>query len=343
MAMRISEFLTSSDRRKRALWLHLYLLVFLSILMVYVSRMFFINDLFDHPQFNTSQLMTRFAEVVKASDSITWYYGFFVTDFFWALTLLTFCGHLLQFLHRNISETSNHERRDLLQWVFLVLASLAYLSDVLEGILYSSFYFGETTHLVVTIKKVLYTVTGIYFLFGLIKYLTPPRPDNPMKTIGKGLRIFFTTSHLSILLVLFIVFVGAAMPQGYTMVVDLMNRPLNLLFVYLLLLILSIVVSHYPAYFESRQGHIEQSKIHWQTWPEGWLFGLNYYYLEGKSVFNPLAKSLRYHLGTAIFVAFLYILGYAGDSIFQGFWFKREYAFLAFLLAIWLQYKLTKI
>lgn len=350
------KYITDPDSAK---W-HYRRLLILTILMVVFGTLFRENDLYNHPQFTEWSEIENFKEIVN--HKWPWYYLFFITDAIWAATLLSALYRLLHSMFSKLlDEDQNRESQAKLTMLNLLfwLAFSAYVSDLLEGVLYTTQSFSLIPAWnVVEIKTGLYAITGLCFLFGVYKYWSmrplAGKKGEYKRYHWKSLRVFFSTAYLSIVLVLVLILLGA-LPQGYTMIVDLIAKPVNLLGFFILLFVLAIVASHYPAYLEARK-FLKSDNIYWHL--ERRLkflpVGIIYYsfideddgsptakltWVQGSKSkgFSRLSKTLRYHLGTAVFVAFLYVLGYAGSSIFEDFWFTKQWAWGILFAGIWLQ------
>ncbi len=335
--------------------IHGYALVALSALMLFIIQNFKINDFYAIPQFDEWDYFAKFLAEIQSANKQGWYRSFFIVDAFWAFTLLTF---LYRILHR----LSTAPRYGGFSGIggFVVVIILAYASDLAEGFCYF-FKYKTPLEVLVKIKIGLYVLTGVWFLYGLLHFWYAPDKLSWVRRnyFAKSIKVFFSTSYLSLVLVVVLILLGS-LPQGYTMVVDLLAKPGNLVVVFFLLFLISVVASHYPAYFESRK-FVDPASLDWNIWPskKRLPFGIIYYdkakrvaigklsryrwvlsrYSQG---FSELTKLLRHHLGTAIFVAFLYVLGYAAESIFDGYWFTRRWAWTVLIFAIWFYEQLKK-
>lgn len=362
---------------------HAFILVFLSGLMVYVSTEFSINELFDHPQFSTWSEFEAFVASIEKNGKELWFRSFFIIDAFWAFTLLTF-------LYRLIWWSKNRLGKDIKKpasWdpftIFVIAVfSIAYLLDLIEGVNYLVYALRPLEAWVVEFKT--YAYFGSFILFGVHLYLDWSRRlicqegqltniectdehgfTNKLRSYySKSLRVFFSTSYLSLIVVLVLILI-AGLPQGYTMVVDLIAKPISLVLTFIVLFVLAVVVSHYPAYVEAGKFIKSGQSNHFINWHKRTLFGLfgivyytkpddeqdnqdecigKYRWVNGyKSIrFSKVSKVLRYHLGSAMFVSFLYLLGYAGSEIFEGFLFSKQWAWLILLLGFYFHYLFLK-
>ncbi|MEO9482553.1 MAG: hypothetical protein ABJG47_03880 [Ekhidna sp.] len=337
------------SKNGRPLWYHIYLVSILSVLMIFIARSFGINELYNHPQFTEWSEIQNFKLQIHGW-KLFLYVSFFIVDAVWALCLLTLFLRILLILRLRLLESDAFKSKDYVIPFFIVFISLAYLLDLLEGIHYLTYSYGSLEKWIVSFKEAAYSIAGLSFIYSALKYWSLFDGGAKKTSHLRSLRIFFNTSYLSIILVVGLIVVGTALPQGYTMMVDLLASPINLIGTYLLITLLSVVVSHYPAYFEAKRFVKDQNRIHWNSFPAKWPFGLVYYWIskdprgmedsDNATLFDGLAKTLRYHLGTAMFVAFLYLLGYAGDSIFDGFWFSRQMAFVILILGFWVEYQM---
>jgi len=328
---------------------HAWLLVALSIALMVIGSLFKINDLYDHPQFTEWSDFESFLKAISSHGKEGVYQVFFMVDFIWAPTLLLFLYRLLCLLRQR-----SHYRGFRGFRGYLVVAVLTVAADVVEGIFYLSQSPEYLESWVVGLKKAFYTLSFLWFTYGLLHYWFSAGMGSWFRRnyYLKSIKVFFSTSYISLILVIVLILLGT-LPQGYTMVVDLLDRPINLLFTFFLLFLLALIASHYPAYLEVKK-YVNPKRVKWKVWPrnEFLSLGLIYYehdsptsitakmkmdWLEADSSqgFSLVSKYLRHHLGTAIFVAFLYILGYAGESIFDGFLFSKMSAWAVLIAAIW--------
>ena len=336
------------SRDGRDLWLHIYLVAFLSFLLIAIAKAFSINDLYHHPQFVEWSEIGNFKS--KISGKLFYYRAFFVVDAIWAPCLLTLLLRFLLILRDRLRSQHAFKSKDYVIPLFIIFILVAYLFDLLEGIYYLCESYKTLQVWLVKRKELAYSAALLCFIYGIFKYWTLLDGGARKKSHLRSLRIFFNTSYLSLILVVGLIVIGTALPQGYTMMIDLLASPANLLGTYLLIVLLSVVVSHYPAYFEAKRFVSAQERINWEHYPTRLPFGMVYYWItkdsrldenaDGVSLFDQGSKILRYHLGTAMFVAFLYLLGYAGDSIFEKFWFSRQMAFVILILGFWIEYLL---
>lgn len=398
MLNRFHQFLKSEDS-KFYYW-HIFFLIVFTVLMVVISNKFKINELYDHPQFSNWTEFDAFISAVAAKGKQGWFYAFFATDAIWAILLLTFVyRYVWRFKHKadtkqykeclekekgeKTSEESTNRIGNWFMPILLICFISAYIFDLFEGINYVFIQESKLLYTVVKIKTSLYFAGIVLTIYGVFQYWSRrslfregidshetscncKKPGTLKLYIEKSLRVFLRTSYLSIILVLILVLL-AGLPQGYTMVVDLLDKPISLALTFVLLFLLAVVVSHYPAYFEAYRFLKTKDNLSFKFWPNpNYKFGVIYYNLDNtdedeidqkensceakyrwihgfqSNGFSKYSKILRYHLGTVMFISFLYLLGYAADSIYEGFWFKQQYAFLLLLLAILFQDWLRK-
>ncbi len=322
------------------LWVHFYVLVIASVAMILAVKNFRVNEFFSHPQFANWDYMNDFESAVKGRFGS--YRLYFIVDSIWAFILLTYCYHVLKVFRKYAML-----KIDYVLKVFAIIIILAYLADFIEGILYLT-YSWTSLEIIVPLKKSLYTLGGLYFIYGLWKYWAnqqlpgDPEPGHRRKLTLRAIRRFVTTSFLSIGFVVFIAVLGTVLPQGYSMMIDLFNRPINLVGTLVLICVLSLVFSHYPAYLEIKR-YMPGKKVHWHMIPKGLPIGIIYYNLDPYQHFDPRVRTYRYHLGTAVFVAFLFMLSFTGVNVHEGFWFTQGFAVVTLIIGIWFQYKIGKV
>ncbi len=334
--------------RRNPIWCHLILLLILTLLMGIWASLFYINSFMNHPQFTRFEEFYFIMNQINLSGKKIYYYLFFLTDAIWAITLLTFFRRLLKTIRKY---SSFSHIKDIVITVFTVFMVAAYLSDLFEGFIYvfgCNVNFNDVCGLLkttVNIKKGLYGFTGVIFLYGIYKYWSSIRKGDHyvINDHRKSIRIFLRSSFLSLLFVAIVALLLTQIPQGKTIVIDLLDRPRNLFGVYLLLCFLALILSHYPAYFEARRKEI-RDLVDWKIITKGFLgwfprltgLGVVYYTLkdENKNPFDKLAKIFRHHLGGLMFIAFLFILFYTGQQAYEGFKLHPALSLFVFFISI---------
>lgn len=66
------------------------LLIFLTVVMIVISKLFYIHDYIAVPQFAHFDHWTYSIEQIKMHHKSFWFFSFFVVDTFWAIFLLKF-------------------------------------------------------------------------------------------------------------------------------------------------------------------------------------------------------------------------------------------------------------
>lgn len=331
----------------KALRNHLLLFAGVSVVFGFIAESASINSYIHHPQFTHwdqfDRIRFEFLEHKK-----WWFYGFFFTDSIWAFLLLSAPMHML--IRLKMLESPNGFNTAKTIGIYALLALIAYGFDLFEGVLYVIGY-DDFLQTIVELKEFFYVIGLILFLYGVLRYWSGIEGKNldakgnvlntePIKTIHlRAIRIFLSTSILSILVIVIIGGLLTALQQGATIVVQLFHQPINLVLLMPLLFLLAVVVSHYPAYFEAR-GVCLADHISWKMYDgpvfkwfaENIGFGIVYYELESEGQsskdgcckhvdpnypFNPLVKVWRHHLGSLVFVSFLYVLLFSANTIYD--------------------------
>nr|MBS0038421.1 hypothetical protein [Saprospiraceae bacterium] len=289
----------------------------LSLMMVGTVSLFHLNDYITHPQFNHFEHLTYFYQQGLADKlNEAMYYLYFIVDTLWPLVLVRMLYLLVKGKNVRISA----------KWmqIYEVLLATALLFDYLENTIYIfQLQFAEPLKWIYFSKLSLY---GIVLVVALaVAY------DRHFKENAALFFKFLKASSISILGLMVIVLLLTQMPQGSSLVIDLLSNPINLFFTLYVLTLISLIFSHHPSTLlflhKSRE---ERSQGHWKMAGGFLRHGIVYFEKEKKleegdtSTQQPeldeYAKPLRYFLGSLIYFAFLYILLFTYEKyIWEGF------------------------
>lgn len=226
----------------------------LTVLMGVVASIFKIDDYISKPQHGHWDHFQAVSDVIRQSAGYKQiaYYLFFVVNLVWAYTSLYIIYQCVRSLaktiypkipldERNGDYIDPKSRRAKIVNVYLFFAFVAFLADILEGILYMSFT-ESNLQAVVSLKSAMYAVCLLFFL----GYIFETYVHKQYRTITR----FLGTSILSLLFIGLVYILLTLMAQGGTLVVDLLSSGVNVFLLFFLLIFLAIILAHYPTYFE---------------------------------------------------------------------------------------------
>ncbi|PWL38119.1 hypothetical protein DKG77_07445 [Flagellimonas aquimarina] len=279
--------------------------VLLSLAMLICPSFFWINDYITTPQHGHFDCFETVSEIIQKPENSKnrwWYEAFFVLDFVWAFFTLTLIGMA-------ISKTTFRDffRFNGLHWsikIYVILASIAYLADVTEGILYLTYTF-VGLQAMVYLKIGAYVICLLFFLYWLLQTFI-------VKNFKSFLR-FVNTSLVSLFFIATIYLLITLMPQGGTLVVQLFYNPPNIVIFFFLLMFLSLILSHYPIYTDIWSSDINKEvRLRMDSRLNLLGFGIIYYDTSGLSANspfrNPVVLSFRRSLGLLLYVAVFNIM-----------------------------------
>ncbi len=276
--------------------------VLLSVFILICNSFFYINDFVSSPQHQHFDHFDEVSNVVKAQGktSLTLYYSYFVIDVFWAISLLLIIGFFAKDA-KGISLIKVRKSKTPASYFFLIFAIAAFVFDVIEGILYSSFK-SDFLEEIYYCKMASYAACLCFLLYWLLKTYILPHLKSILRFIG--------TAFLSILFIIVIYLLVTVMPQGGTLIVDLFYHPWNIIIFFFLLTFLALVISHYPSYVDIWL-HADNTCVRLEMAKKFrlWGFGTIYYNtLNTKSEKNEIyknayVKAFRRSLGILLYVA----------------------------------------
>ncbi|AUP77382.1 hypothetical protein [Flavivirga eckloniae] len=214
---------------------HFRFLLGLVLIMVIIGSLCVIPGMIDSPQFTTNLSPSQVEELLIDNQSLYAYYAYFILDFIFAFLLVWIVWKLVYKFYQKSKFTRFGE---LCFHVFTGVAILAWVFDTIENGYYLCFEYNET---IVAIKTGLY---ALIFLSTLIVIAYQYFQSFFPTFIG-----FLKSSIYSLLILAVIgVFLPRA-PQVNSIVVNLYEKPLNLVFLLLMAPIYAVVLAHYPSYF----------------------------------------------------------------------------------------------
>ena len=283
-------------------------------IMIYSSAQFCTISGLDHPQFEeVDQLETIYSQVVSAKDAadissskVLYYYElFFAIDFIWAFLLLW----LLSKLMWSIGKEVDYDRRGLFKCLWVISALIAYSFDIWENLSYLFFHEQQMMEKIVGIKMIGYAFAIV------LPFISHVFHSN--KKYLEAIVRFLRSSYISLLIIAFIGGLMTVIPQGGTIVIDLLERPWNIIGAFILINFLAVLVSHYPTYFEFKNDNSLRNDFEFTMSNNFWGFGLITYYRTGRNKVN-LDKikidTLRRSLGILLLCTWLIALLYPIQS-----------------------------
>ncbi len=322
---------------------HFLLLVFFSVLYATANSLVKIEGFPLTVQFGEY----NFEKIIALFRCTQWKFGFqhlhifrltFIIDCLWATLFLTFFYQLLR-------RYFQLEKSKLM----MMAIGLALLFDYWENLVYfiaDDPKLGLSLHTIELLKTGFYAAVLILFIFYVLKYLIDHNYRLFKYWLGLSVA-FLKYNFLSLFIIVLIFALLTQMGQGATVMVDLLMRPINLFFMFLLFFFLAIVLSHYPSYFRAIL-YKDQSAIKWHM--ERFLFrrflgmGLVYFVIKHRDFKErPKLKIMRHAIGLAVLSVFIYILLYVGKEfvLLPGF-LVPELAFVVFGLSVYVYNKLKK-
>lgn len=299
-------FIWLSDRRNHPLVLWLVL----SVIMICIPSFFWINDFIAHPQHGEFYCWETIAEIIQRPENFQnelWYRMFFIVDFFWAFLTLFLIGKFIYDRthgeNSSIWELFHFNRLDTVLKIYLVLAIITFILDVIEGVFYLTYYESIVKN-IVDLKKTGYVICFIFFLYFLFRHFVYPNVRSVLR--------FIWASLFSILFVLIIYTLVIFLPQGATLVVHLFFSPLNIVMFFFQLIFLAILLSHFPVYMDI-WNYDRNKNVTIRMDGKGVLgFGIIYYDTSGAKsnleYSDGVSKALRRSIGIFLYTAVFNIM-----------------------------------
>lgn len=277
----------------------------LSLTMLICPSFFWIDDYIATPQHGHFDCFETVSEIIQKPENAmnrSWYVVFFILDFFWAFLTLALIGMAMS----NTTLKGFFRFNELPRFVklYFILASIAYLADVTEGILYLTYTLAGLQP-IVYLKIGVYGLCLLFFLYWLMQRIIVGNFKSFLRFVNASLVSLFFIATIYLLITL--------MPQGGTLVVHLFYNPINILIFFFLLMFLSLILSHYPIYKDIWSNDINK-EVKLRMDPKFTLFGFGiiYYDTSGLAVDSPFRNqvvvSFRRNLGLMLYVAVFNIM-----------------------------------
>ncbi|WP_340198759.1 patatin-like phospholipase family protein [Ascidiimonas sp. W6] len=278
-----------------------------TVLMVFISTKFAINDFVSHPQFENFIHFDRCIQLIQNKDKTTLFNAFFILDFIWAPLLLISMYKIIIKLNKGF------RNRNAL--FFIIFSIIAYAFDVMENTLYllnNSKYLEK----IVSFKKIAYLLAAIVLLYNLYKRYVHDK--------NRNIYFFLKTSFLSILIILVITVLITMVDQGGTILVELISTWHQVLLTFFLLNFLVVIISHYPIYMQiwnvldkpfAPDGlRLVMSKLNRVILG----FGIIYFIPQGDKEYDPfITKFLRRSLGILLYMSMFYVVLFTSNKYFE--------------------------
>ncbi len=248
--------------RNISLRTHIIAIVFLSLLITWITYCFNVgpyHQVISHPQFNHFNHLDQYKDIIVHSGMWNWYRSFFIVDLLWAPTVL-----LLIFRLATIKAKQIEKKWTGLIWILLVSSILAYAFDILENISYLSIprqpLSFMTINEIVNLKNLFYALVVFSFLLFLYQYFIYPHLGEIRRSVK--------ATRFSLIICILLLLLTTQMDQGSTVIIHLLEHPLNIVAAILFLNVLALACAHYPDYVDMNTTHDE--KVIWDMKP-AWM------------------------------------------------------------------------
>lgn len=280
----------------------LWITISLTICMMVFAGLFQINEYLDHPQFAHFDNYDNCLNEIKDKGRVKWFRAFFITDFIWAPFLLLLMYLLIKKL---LVKIENHDDLAAVKLkgsrFYVLVAIVAYILDCIENCHYMLMIegIGERLEIIVLLKTIAYGIAFTLLIYHVLLWFVYPFK----KTILK----FLKSSFISLTFILIILFLITGVAQGPTLVVDLLEKEINLFGMFFLLTFFALILSHYPLYLGIAQSDNASYNLEMDT--KRPILGLGIVYSKpngNRSDFR--LRYLRRGLGILVYITFLYLL-----------------------------------
>ncbi|MBK7221544.1 MAG: hypothetical protein IPH94_09495 [Saprospiraceae bacterium] len=300
----------------------------LSVVLFVINQFFYIDDYIDHPQFERwNHWAYCIAEIIQSGHSAL-YVAYFILDTLWAASLLFLMYTVVTAYMVNKSMVKGTYFSVLANAIFVKTIFIATFSlDAIENALYLIFYiepriFHDILENIAMAKVLAYILIFVWFLWSAYREYKAKIGESKF-AYRPGL--YLKSMWISIAIMLVIVFLLTNMEQGASLIIALLDDPINLTLVLLLLYALYTILSHYPLYLFHRFFQPTGSQIKPNSWSiltDFWRFGIVYFDKNKMAVNSKMNESeieeyktndinftpYRKFMGGAIYLAFLYCL-----------------------------------
>ncbi len=289
-----------------------------------INHFFYIDDFIATPQFAHFDHWQYGLDDIKNAGKGWLFNLFFLTDILWAGIMLFLVYHRIGDYYCT-PEKQNHYKGSVVYFLtekntYLWIFGLTWTLDILENISYIASFVQKTSAAFIVRflpyiefgKLFFYAFCLVIFLSYLIsKYIRP----NKIK-LGQ----YLSSSYLTLFFLVLIVALMTQMEQGASLIIALLDHPGNLTGVAFMLIILSLIFSHYPIYFLFYKLHKSNMPADAWTRHAGCCKSGIITYNE-KAEKNPDWEErdkqfmpYRYLLGNLVFMSFGYALFYTLDK-----------------------------
>lgn len=289
--------------------------ILLTLVILVNNSLFSINEFIAHPQHGHFDNFQDVTDIIIKNGKLGYYRAFFILDGLWAFSLLYLIWLVIDDLHQDVLFSFLKRHYSVFSF-FVAFAILAYALDLIEGYQYLTYNITDLL-LVVELKVIFYALCMLSFVYWLLKkYLIPNLRD---------IIRFVETSFLSLLFISLVYVLITLMPQGGTLIVEMLYSGWNILIFFGLLTFLTIIISHYPVYIDIwRYGNNNCVKLGMPERSFNFL-GLNiiYYYpastndAEDARYNRSLVKKMRRSLGILLYVAIFNIFLGVGSRFYE--------------------------
>ncbi len=284
---------------------HLYALFALSIVMWLLADFSHIPGVIAHPQFTEAIDSKTLTSLLTKQYGMLPYYLFFLIDCIWAPVLM---AAIWMYVKRTFYNPAAVKPK-VLFGLFTAIALIALGIDFVENYYYS---FHKTYLKLLSAGKMI--AYGLVALSALLVFF-----HFSFKNYLKTLLRFLKASVYSLVI---LVVLGSFLPkatQVNSIVVNLYERPLDLIILFLVAPTFAVVLAHYPSYF-----YINEKYRHWYMANVRWgLIGTIFY--KYNEAFNTSeggkdegkVNFLYRILGILFYTALFYMLGYTSEVNFD--------------------------
>ena len=215
------------------------LFILISVALIWLSCRYTHLTGMDQPKFSQidqfeaiyEQLITGYFHSIFHS-----FQAFLVVDFIWGLLLIILVG---RYFKMYLFDGGSIKNKGIWRcWILFAAAAIAFHGY--ENVCYSS-GIDNWLSIAILIRKLSYVIT--LFICPLFAYCY-------YESVEIWIQIwrFFKTSVISLLVIAIIGGMVTFLPQGATIMIDILERPINLVYSFFLINLLAILVSHYPRY-----------------------------------------------------------------------------------------------
>ncbi|MFN8318927.1 MAG: hypothetical protein U0V54_05830 [Saprospiraceae bacterium] len=298
----------------------------LTPLIQLLNHFFYIDEYIAHPQFEKWNHWAYCVQEIQNSGKEVLFFGFFFLDLIWAACLL-YLMYSVVFTYMRQSALVQHTYFSFLRnSVFIKVCFLtAYGLDVAENTLYLLFYtFPSSYHSI--LEWLAFAKTGFYILL-IIWFLWANYRKFQMQISADSKnyrpRLYLKALWISITIMVIIIFLLTKMEQGASLIIDMLDNPLQTSMVIFWMYVLYTILSHYPVYLFHRYFKASDG----QSKPESWSmytdilkFGITYFdknklhqikgndalleYNKNDNNFTPYRK----FIGGALYLSMVYCL-----------------------------------